>query len=242
METEDYRLQLEQTIIGTCLLENGYDRIAGVVSHKNFNVKSPFDHQAIFQAIEVMYPDRPIDLLTVTHELNQPFYAGYLAHCSNLVSSSANLRYHGFILLQLSMRDALIRALSYASERELGLTTKAALQDIIDECLDSDNDILEIYEKSPSYLQSIGVEDNLLAEINKLKEGLQTKVDLIKKQAQVDCLIQRLERLQQNGSDIKSRLCLAKLTEMIKAIIVKGTVSDETLEIANAMESSLRDK
>lgn len=96
--------------------------------------------------------------------------------------------------------------------------------------------------KKPSYLQSIGIEDSLLNELNKLKEGLQSKVDLIKSQAHIDCLIQRLERLQENGSDIKSRICLAKLTEMIKAIVIKGNVSDETLEIANALERSLRDK
>lgn len=154
MKRDEYRVQLEQTIIGACLLENGYDRIAGVLSPKTFTSSIQYNHQVIYKAIEALYPDRPVDPLTVTHELNQPSYASYLAHCSSLVSSSANLRYHAFILLQLSMRDALIQTLSKASEKELSLTTKAALQEIIDECLDSDNDILELYEKallSPKY-------------------------------------------------------------------------------------------
>ena len=227
---ENYRLELEQTIIGSCIQENAYDRIAGIITYKNFMSSQTYDHQIIFKAIEEMYPHNQIDILTVTHKLNKPFFASYLVQCMGKVVSTLHLTEHAFILLQLNMRDVLIHLLNTQSQNEFSTVTKAAINEIIDECLDGSNDILTIYEKTPGYLKSIGAEETLILEVEKLEIHFITKLKAIKNKAHVDSLFQNLENLQKNSLDVKSRLCLAHLSKLYKDILVIGTVSDSTVE------------
>lgn len=227
---------MEQTIIGTCLLENGYGRIAGVLTARNFSQAKDYDHRLIFNAIEHLYPQRPVDLLTVVHEVKRSGYAGYLAECAAKVCSTDNIRYHAFILLQLSMRDALIEALDKARGTHLSNTTHAAIQEIIDECLDTSNDILDIYPKAVSYLEKLGVENMVLADVRKLQDGIEQKANVIKAQAHIDCLIHNLNVLSKSGSDVTTRLVLNRLTELTKGVLVKGKVSLDVLESLNRIE------
>lgn len=225
-----YRQHLEQIIIGSCLLENGYDRIAGVLNFKNFTPSNSYDHQVIFKAIEALYPCSPIDLLTVTHKINNQDYAYYLAECSSKVSSAAHLRYHAFILLQLSMRDVLIERLNKANGNEFSLSTKVAINEIIDECLDYSRDILDIYEKAPIHLANIGAEESLVKEITNLKIGLSEKVIKIKKQAHIDSLFANMQRIPEIILDSKAQLCQDHLVNLIKGILVTGRVDDQAAE------------
>ncbi|MCW5910947.1 MAG: hypothetical protein KIT62_07730 [Cyclobacteriaceae bacterium] len=233
---DNFRLNLEQTIIGACLLENGYSRVAGVLTSRNFTQSEYYNHRTIFEAIERLYPMWPIDLITVLHEINKNGYASYLAGCTAKVCSSDNLRYHAFILLQLSMRDVLIHALDKVRSAHISSTTHAAIQEIIDECLDTGNDILEIYPKALSYLETTGAEEFLLADIRKLNEGIDRKIKVIKAQAHIDCLINNLNQLSTEGPDTTTRLTLARLAELIKGILVKGKVNLGTLEALNKIE------
>lgn len=223
-----FRQDLEQIIIGSCLLENGYARVAGVLTSKNFTASDQFDHQAIFKAIETLYPCNPIDLLTVNHKVNKPDYGWYLAGCSSRVSSAANLRYHAFILLQLSMRDVLIERLNMASSKELSLLTKSAINEIIDECLDHSTDILAIYEKAPIHLTNIGAEESLIKEITSLNNTLLRKVFKIKNQANINCIFENMLRISEVTFDSTSKLCLAHLVDVMKGVIVTGKVDDKT--------------
>ena len=225
-----FKQDLEQIIIGACLLENGYQRVAGVLTSKNFTASHPFDHQAIFRAIETLYPCDPINLLTVRHKINKPGYAYYLAECSSKVCSAANLRHDAFILLQLSMRDVLIERLNNANRGELSLSTKVAINEIIDECLDHSNDIHKIYERSPIHLAHIGAEESLVKEITDLNSGLLQKVVKIKNQAHIDCLFDNLQRIPEVALDSTSKLCLTHLVDVIKGILVTGRVDDKTAE------------
>ncbi len=239
MKIEDTRTHLEQVIIGTCVLEGGYDRIAGVLTNRNFSQMEPYNHQVIFKGIEALYPNRPVDLITLTHEIKQPGYASYLAHCSSLVSRSCHLRYHAFLLLQMSMRDAMINLLSKAGGKHVNNTTQAALQEIIDECLDHSNDILGIYETAPAYLRKIGTDESIVLEIQELDNALREKVKAVKSQAHIDSLIQNLTSLNEIGTDIKSRLCLSHLTDAIKLIVIKGSVSDDALMAIQGIRGKL---
>ncbi len=225
-----FRQDLEQTIIGACLLENGYARVAGVLTSKNFTASNQFDHQAIFKAIETLYPCSPIDLLTVNNKVDKPNYGWYLAGCSSMVSSAANLRYHAFMLLQLSMRDVLIERLNMASSKELSLLTKSAINEIIDECLDHSTDILAIYEKAPIHLTNIGAEESLIKEITILNNTLLRKTFKIKNQAHIDCLFENMQRIPEVTLDSTSKLCLAHLIDLTKGILITGRVNDKTAE------------
>lgn len=224
-----FRLQLEQTIIGSCILENGYSQVAEVLTDKSFTKSEPFDHQLIFSAIEKLYPVRPIDLLTVSYEINKPEYSSYLAHCALNVSSASNLKHHAYILLQLGMRDALINLLDQAQSTAVSLVTRSAIQEVIDECLDTENDILDIYSKVVSYLENLGVENNIVNQVQTLNEKFLLKVSKIKAQSHIDSLLNNLMRIGNNHVQTNARLAISHLGETIKAIISRGEVSKETL-------------
>lgn len=230
------RQDLEQTIIGTCLLENGYNRIAGVLTSRNFTQSEPINHRVIFGAIERLYPKRPVDLISIVYEINKPGYGTYLAECVAKVCSSDNLRYHAFILLQLNMRDALIRILDKAKTAHISTTTHAAIQEIVDECLDTSNDILEIFPRALTYLEATGVEESILVEVRKLLHGIEQKAIKIRDQAHIECLVNNLNQLSKIGTDITSRLVLSRLVELTKGVLIKGTVSATALETLNKLE------
>ena len=222
------RQDLEQIIIGSCLLENGYARVAGVLTSKNFTASNTYNNQAIFKAIEALYPNSPIDIITVNNKVNKPYYAHYLASCSSRVSSIANIRYHAFLLLQLSMRDVLIEKLNTTNGKEFSISTKATINEIIDECLDHSNDILDIYDKVPIHLKNLNTEESLIKEFTNLKNDLYEKAIRIKKQAHIDCLFNNLQILSEVTLDSKSKLCMTHLINVIKGILVTEGIDNKT--------------
>lgn len=227
---DNFRLDLEQTIIGACLLENGYSRIASVLTYRNFTTTEYYDHRLIFEAIERLYPARPIDLITVVHEVNRNGYAYYLAGCAAKVCSSDNLQYHALILLQLGMRDTLIQLLDKARGSHVSNTTHAAIQEIIDECLDTGNDIVQIYHLALIHLEAIGAESFIVDEVRSLHHKIDKKVNYIKSQVHVDSLIKNLLDISKTGSDTNTRLAICSLADNIKALLVKGVQDSATLE------------
>jgi replicative DNA helicase len=230
------RQNLEQTIIGACLLENGYSQVAGILTSRNFTHSGAFNHKAIFEAIERLFPLRPVDLITVVHEVNKSGYASYLAECASKVCSSENLRSHAVILLQICMRDALIQILDNARGAHISSTTLAAIQEIIDHCLDKSEDIFETYQGALSYLESIGAEEFLINDIRKLQNGIDLKVIAIKNQAHIDCLVNNLSYLSKVGTDLNTKLALSRLIELTKGVLVKGNVSSTALDVLNSIE------
>jgi len=227
---EDFRCNLEQTIIGACLLENGYVRVAGVLTSRNFSKFEYYDHQLIFKAIESLYPTRPVDVLTITHQINKDGYAFYLAECMAKVCSSENLLHHAYILLQLGMRDTLIHTLDSVRGAHISNTTHATIQEIIDECLDTTNDIVRIYEKALTYLETNSVDDFIVARIRDLNNILDRKVNAIKNQAHIDSLMNNLLAISNSGNDTNTRLGIKMMTDHIKAALVIGIKDPATLE------------
>lgn len=231
MQMATNRKELEQAILGACLLENGYDKVAGVLSHKNFTAGATNNHQVIFKALEDMYPGQAIDLRTVARKLDQPFISSYLAFCSSQVSSAANLRAHAFVLLQICLEDALIELLAKASQKSSSTVTRAGIQEIIEECRHSSSDILSIYEKVPGYLDSLGAEAWLIDEIQKLcSSSFNEKMHKIRQRAHIDALFQNLENLRKGTMDNKSRLCLGHLAQLYKDVLAMERITPEAME------------
>jgi replicative DNA helicase len=223
------RIELERTILGACILQDAYFQIAEVLNPQNFAAVEPYNHRLIFSKIESMYPGRPVDLVSLFHEIKIPHYASYLAQCANSVSSAANLKYHAFILLELSMGDAMINCLSRAADKEVSVTTKAAINEIIDECLDRSN-ILDIYDKAEEYLKSVGAEEGVLQEIGELSIHYRGRIIKIKSRSHIDCLFRNLENLNKAALDTRSRVCLAHLSEIYKAILIGNPVKEPLFE------------
>ncbi|MEJ0030011.1 MAG: hypothetical protein WDO15_06425 [Bacteroidota bacterium] len=125
------------------------------------------------------------------------------------------------------MTDALIQELTEASENSKSITTKAAIQEIVDECLDSSSDILAVYDGAHSYLQKLSVEDSVLNKVETLRTAFTQKIAAIKKKSHIDSLIQNLERLPDISVDARSKFCIAKLTDAIKSILLTGSVDKQ---------------
>lgn len=228
------QLQLEQTILGACLLENAYPRVADILTHKNFSKPDPaashfIDHQTIFQVFENFYPLRPIDIATVSHELAKvPGATSYIAELSMKVSSSANLRYYALCLLETSFRNAFIDLLhKQFSSGHFDTATMAIIQEIIDEALDSDNDIFEVIEKSTAYLMQGLTDDSLLRSLQDFRDKMDLRIKKTKTQAHIDCLISNLENLNRLPFDTKAKMAVSHLTDILKMIIATGKITSD---------------
>lgn len=96
-------MNLEQAILGACLIENAYGKVHYILKPVNFSTTA---HQAIWAAMGKIYP-QPIDLLTVQRHLGTS-YSYTLAHITAHVYSSANIVQWAFILLEAKFREQLV--------------------------------------------------------------------------------------------------------------------------------------
>ena len=98
--------ETEQAILGACLLErSGVSMVADILSEEMFYEER---HRVTFGAIMRLYRDGgAIDLVTVSSELLKSKKlevaggAHYLTTLTNKVSTSANVLYHGRIVVEL---------------------------------------------------------------------------------------------------------------------------------------------
>ena len=228
------QLQLEQTILGACLLENAYPMVADILTHNNFSKPDPgmshfIDHQTIFKVFETFYPLRPIDIATVSHELAHiPGAAVYITELSMKVSSAANLKYYALCLLETSFRNAFIELLhKQFSSGRFDTATMATVLEIIDEALDPDNDIFELIEKSSAYLTQVLADDALLTSIQEFKNKINVRIQKAKSLSHVDCLINNLTNLNRLPFDTKAKMAVSHLTDVLKMIIATGKVTND---------------
>lgn len=114
-----HSLEIEKAVLGAIIIESSAFQIAS-------SLLEPADfysehHQIIFDAMQKVKENSPIDLLTLTNYLNskkkkefQEFGSYYLVELSNAVSQSANLEYHTRILKELSIARDIIKNASKA--------------------------------------------------------------------------------------------------------------------------------
>ncbi len=187
------------------------------------------DHQLIFEVFEKFYPLKPIDIQTVYHELkHEPGIGWYLAELTAMVSSSANLSYYAFSLLEYNMRSSFLDLVqSKISSGAFGTMTIAALQEIIDETLDSDSDILKIIESAPAHLENIYAEESLIVAIREFRNATDKRIKRIKKQSSIECLLNNLASLNTLSSDLHTRMAITHLADLLKAIVANGKIEPE---------------
>lgn len=234
----DFRLELEKTIIAQCLVEGGFDQVANILSPKNFSKADSqglyIDHQKVFAVFTQLYPLIPINLVTVTSKFNDVdrnnnlfVLTGYL---SNL-SSCANIKCHAFLLLEMCIRSEFINLLNnHKSRMEISNTTipaHAAINEIMEAALDGD--ILDIIDKAPIYLKSR--DGNLTNKVKEFNKNIDSKVHKIKEQAHLDCLFKNLMSLGNSNLDPNGKLAIHHLKDVIKLILTTGTVAKDKLNM-----------
>lgn len=231
MSITPYRLWLEQTVLGACLLENGYQKIADILQPVNFSTYNydkgfTHDHQQIFKGMQALYPKSPIDMLTVSCQLRGIVDAHYIVSLCNRLSSAANIRYHAILLLEISIRETFLTLLTSLQQNRTDMVN-LALYEIQDEALDIDNDIFNVIEKSIIYMQRLDEPvTNALVDFH-LK--IDKRIAQIKNVSAVETLIQHLSQLNQIPNDPPTQMAVSHLTDIIKTILANGTVKKENI-------------
>lgn len=203
------REELEQTILGACLLEwPAYGELAHILKENNF--KEP-KHRAIWQAMNHLWPNLPIDLLSVTNQMRKAnqFYnlelPVYLTELTNRVNSAANLSYHAMILLELDIREKLISAvLSYDNSKgDIGqrLRRESALNEAENALKSNATDVLAAAEALPRFFEQLQIPE-LAQKITQINQAISQRAKQINLQEQLN----RVNRIQ------------AELTEQLKRI------------------------
>lgn len=123
------RNELEKAILGACLLElEAFGKAASILKSKNFS--NPINQQ-IWAAMESLWPEHPIDLISVAHKLGPSHYPALVEYTIN-VNSSANIAYHSMLVLQLDIQDKALSALQAVKISGLddrSLIQRKAIQD-----------------------------------------------------------------------------------------------------------------
>lgn len=227
MNLPGYRISLEQIILGACLLENGYQVVADVLSAKNFLAADPerglyLSHQQIYHAFEKLYPARPINLISVRRELTSE-YRDYISQLALMVSSTEDLRFHAFVLLEYNLRGSFIELLHKEfSSGKYNTATQQAIQEIIDESLDNDNDIFEVISASRLHLHNIMADDSLVQAVADFEIKIDKRIESIKRQASIDCLVNNLSNLNRLPHDTTTKMAVSHLTDILKNILATG--------------------
>lgn len=218
----------EEAILGACLLENSFYKVADVLSYKNFTANPPMapNHQVIWQVMATLYPNRPIDILSVLAKLPRD-YTSHVLNLSNKVCQSANIRYHALCLLEIDFREKYVDMLQrWNIENQTNLTLATAVRDVTDEVLDYSNDVFQTLEKAFQYLRKFDDEELNETVLTFMKQ-IDSRIVRLKQQAQVDTLFFTIERLRETEMKAKPAAVFSKLIDEIKGIIITGNVEDE---------------
>jgi replicative DNA helicase len=137
-------IEAEQSVLGAVLLDN--EAIAVAIEHLLPDDFYRDSHKKIFiSMLELYEKNEPIDLITLTEQLNRKEQleevggASYLSSIVNLVPTSANVRYHAKIVKE----KAILRNL---------ITTST---EIITSCYDAEGDVNELLDGAETKIFSI---------------------------------------------------------------------------------------
>lgn len=222
------RLMFEEAILGACLLDNSFYKVADVLSYKNFTANPPLapSHQTIWQVMATLYPNSPIDVLSVLAKLPRD-YTWHVLSLSNKVCQSVNIRYHALSLLEIDFREKYVEMLQpWNMEIEKNLTLSSAIRDVTDEVLDYTNDVFETLEKASEYLRKFDDEE-LNKTVLTFMQQIDSRIVRLKQQAQIDTLFFSIERMRQTEMPAKPAAVFSKLIDEIKLLILTGKVADE---------------
>lgn len=218
----------EEAILGSCLLENSFFKVADLLSYKNFSAKPPMapSHQTIWQVMATLYPNSPINTISVLAKLPRD-YTRHVVNLSNKVCQSANIRYQAFCLLEIDFREKYVEMLQpWNKDFDKNITLISAVRDVTDEVLDYSNDVFETLEKATEYLRKFDDEE-LNKTVLTFMQQIDNRIIRLKQQAQIDTLFFSIERLRQTEMPAKQAAVFSKLIDEIKLLILTGKVADE---------------
>lgn len=202
---KNLRLSLEEAVLGACLFENAYSRIAHILKSKNFIgacVPDPtITHERIFSIIEDLYTRQTVDLITVSEHYIQMFgfnssINACLSRLYNMVSSDSNLVYHALALLEIDLKDKLLLLLIECrkqNEQNGNYESTEAISEVTESIMEGEN-IFEVIENSEIYFLSLRMDEEA-AKIRDFKVDISKRIKGVKQVAQIELHARSIMRL-----------------------------------------------
>lgn len=197
------RRSIEEGILGGCLLENGYIKIANILTSKNFSSwPDNYNHATIFEAVETLFP-QAVDIITVSGWVakNKSLNLSYqITDLSTKVNSTANIQAHALILLEIDITEKFQKLLSSLSVKA-DLLHSSALNEMLIEAKKPHTDIFQLIDDSIAYFRKIDADQDVLTGLENFRKAIDTKAVLgIKKNAKMDALFSHFYTLYSSGS------------------------------------------
>lgn len=189
------RVDIEKGILGAIIYCDGFAQVAHILTPKNFTSSPKLKHQELFAIISNMFPHKPIDMITVSHEVEKIFPGGknWVLRCNNYVTASSNLTYWALMLLQVDVTDKFkIKLIEWKERRDFDLdyTASGALKEII-ESISPDSDIFTLVESAIEYFDHLGMEKEL-GETKQFSRDFLEKAEKIRKDDSVQRILNNL--------------------------------------------------
>ncbi|MBC7418421.1 MAG: hypothetical protein H7325_09720 [Pedobacter sp.] len=189
------KVDIETQILAAILFnKTAYPAIAHILKPENFTSTEAVKHREIYKAIENLYPVSPIDLVTLHAEMHisgtlcdeAKSNLVYICGCGTI--TDANIKRWAFILLQESIRKALLDKLMGWREqrdRDFEKMEKEVLTEIWEIARLPDEDIFQIIEQALVYFQKIGMQPEL-EDLQEFQKTFKDRVAEIKRVSSIE--------------------------------------------------------
>lgn len=233
------RLQIEQSILGAIIYCDGYSQVAHILTPNNFSsIEDGFHrNRELYAIITEMYPSRPIDLISISHEVRKRYTDDYsvmqtLCKSDIRVQSTSSIGYWAYILLQIDISEKYKKLLSEwrsARIRNLDHAEAGALKEII-ESVNNESDIFDIIEGSCNYFLHLNMQDEL-ALTKAFNMDLDKKAKKVKAMSSINTALGYLFKVGESSQEIKYE-CEA-FANAIADMIITNSVKPQYSEAAN---------
>jgi len=231
------RLEIENSILGAIIYCNGYAQVAHILAPSNFSSLPAIENRGLYTVISGLFPDRPIDVLTIAHEIKTKFpqdvtLMSTLHNTGHKVASAANIVHWAFILLQIDITGKLHRQLAeWRAEREADhdLIEAAALMEVINN-LTADEDVFDVIEGAIRYFQHLNMQREFDA-CMQFYHDLSTKVKNTKKMNSINTALKYLFQATE-ADDVAQQHCRI-FAEAIASILINQNIDPKLTQAAN---------
>ena len=231
------RLAIENSILGAIIYHNGYTQVSHILSPSNFSSLPAIENRGLYRIICGLFPDRPIDLLTIAHEIRTKFpqdvtLMSTLHNTGHKIASAANIVHWAFILLQIDITGKLHRQLAeWRAQREANhdLIEAAALMEVINN-LSADGDVFDVIEGAIRYFQHLNMQTEYKGCLQ-FYDDLSTKVRNTKKMNSINTALKYLFEATE-ADDVAKQHCRI-FADAIASILINGKIEPKFTQAAN---------
>jgi replicative DNA helicase len=220
------RRELEVGLIGSVLLSPfTYKLIGDIISPINFKNRTT---KELWTCIAECHEHAPIDLITVIRHIlkkhnNSDEAQNLIMHmhrCAAVVNSSAHAQYWAFMLLEADISEKFIAFITNAKlDTHTDTVLYAAVQEVVLELNDQQNDVLKIIDQAADYFNQIAPGHKFVTSFADLKENVSTKAKRLKKMGVLSGFVNELLSAHHHWPLARQRKIKALTDQLIKELI-----------------------